>query len=219
MDEKALVTEITRRVMEVIRERGMSLTDPDIIPVGISVRHVHVSQADLEVLYGPGHKLTKRRDLYQEGEFAAEEVVSLVGPRMRALENVRILGPTRDRTQVEISRTDAIYLGLNPPVRQSGDLAGSAPITLVGPAGVLSLKEGCILANRHIHMSPAEARRFGVKDNDLVSVEVSGEKGLIFKHVQVRVKDTFKLQMHLDTDDANAAGITCGAEARILEKE
>ena len=133
-------------------------------------------------------------------------------------ENVRILGPVRNRTQVEISRTDAIYLGLNPPVRPSGDLKGSSPITLVGPKGTLVLPEGCIVANRHVHMSPSDAQRFGLQDNDLIQVEVLGEKSLIFNNVQVRVKDNFRLEMHLDTDDANASGITTGAAARILGK-
>lgn len=219
MDERALVERITREVMDILKHRQAEPPETDGIPIGISVRHIHVSQGDLDVLYGPGHQLTKLRDLYQEGEFAAQEVVTLVGPKMRSLENVRILGPIRSRTQVEISRTDAIYLGLNPPVRKSGDLAGSSPITLVGPAGTLVLKEGAIVANRHIHMSPEDGRRFGVSDDDYVSVEVSGEKGLVFKHVQVRVSPKFRLQMHLDTDDANAAGITCGAKAWILGRE
>ncbi len=217
MDEKRLVGEITRRVLE--RLTGDGALAPARLPVGVSVRHVHISQGDLEILYGPGHQLTPLRDLYQEGEFAAKEVVALVGPKMRALENVRILGPVRSRTQIEVSRTDAIYLGIDPPVRQSGDLKGSSPITLVGPKGTLVLQEGCIVANRHIHMSPSDAERFGLEDNDLVQVEVLGEKGLIFNNVQVRVKDNFRLEMHLDTDDANASGITTGALARILGKQ
>lgn len=187
-----------------------------VLPVGVSVRHVHVSAEDLEVLYGPGYRLTPLRDLYQEGEFAAKEVVALVGPRMRALENVRILGPMRSRTQVEVSRTDAVYLGINPPVRASGDLIGSSPITLVGPKGTLILPEGAIIANRHIHMGLDDAQHFGVTDNQLVQVEVLGDKGLVFNNVQVRVKESFRLEMHLDTDDANASGITTGAKARLL---
>ena len=211
-----LIEEITKRVLSALQTEGNTSQDIAALPVGISVRHVHVSAADLEVLYGPGHKLTPLRDLYQEGEFAAREVVALVGPKMRALENVRILGPVRGRTQVEVARTDAIYLGIDPPVRASGNLESSSPITLVGPKGTLILPEGAIVANRHIHMNPGDAKRFGVSDNDLVKVEVLGEKGLIFNHVQIRVKDNFRLEMHLDTDDANASGITTGAMARIL---
>ncbi|NMB46768.1 MAG: phosphate propanoyltransferase [Firmicutes bacterium] len=219
LDDKTLIEEITRRVLAAVQEGASISQDPRIIPVGISVRHVHISAADLEVLYGPGHQLTPLRDLYQEGEFAAKERVALVGPKMRALEGVRILGPMRQRTQVEVSRTDAVYLGLNPPVRPSGNLEGSSPITLVGPKGTLTLPEGAIVANRHIHMNLADAQRFGVSDNDLVQVEVLGEKGLIFNNVQVRAKDSFRLEMHLDTDDANASGITTGAQARILGKQ
>lgn len=208
--------EITRRVLALYQARLDSGPDPMVLPVGVSVRHVHVSAEDLEVLYGPGYRLTPLRDLYQEGEFAAKEVVALVGPRMRALENVRILGPMRSRTQVEVSRTDAVYLGINPPVRASGDLIGSSPITLVGPKGTLILPEGAIIANRHIHMGLDDAQHFGVTDNQLVQVEVLGDKGLVFNNVQVRVKESFRLEMHLDTDDANASGITTGAEARLL---
>lgn len=216
VDENRLIEEISARVMSKLLERYRAERDPLEIPVGVSVRHVHITAEHLELLYGPGHTLTVQRNLLQPGEFAAEEVVALVGPRMRTIENVRILGPCRKETQVEIARTDAVVLGLNPPVRCSGDLAGSAPITLIGPKGVLSLPQGCIIANRHIHMSPADAGRFGVKDQDLVSVEVTGEKSLVFHQVQVRVKEGWVLNMHLDTDDANAAGITCGAAARIV---
>jgi putative phosphotransacetylase len=216
MDERQLVCEIIARVLDKLA--ATAVADPLEIPVGVSVRHVHVTQEHLEVLYGPGYQLTKLRDLRQPGEFAAREVVALVGPKMRTIENVRILGPCRDHTQVELARTDAIVLGLNPPVRRSGDIAGSSPITIVGPHGVLTLPEGCIIANRHIHMSEADAARFGVKDNDIISVEVLGDKSLIFHQVQVRVKDNFTLEMHLDTDDANAAGITCGARARIYRQ-
>lgn len=215
MDEGLLVREITARVLHRLAKVGL-VPDPWEIPVGVSVRHVHVSQEHLEILYGPGAKLHPLRDLRQPGEFAAKEVVALVGPRMRTLENVRILGPIRSQTQVELARTDAIVLGLNPPVRRSGDFGGSSPITLVGPHGVLSLSEGCIVANRHIHMCPADAKRLGVEDNQLVAVEVSGDKALVFRQVQVRVHEGWILDMHLDTDDANAACITCGAVARIV---
>lgn len=221
MDENALIEEITRQVLALYQGQAgqgsqAKTEDAGLLPVGVSVRHVHISVEDLEVLYGVGHRLTPQRALYQEGEFAAKEVVALVGPRMRALENVRILGPERNRTQVEVSRTDAIYLGIDPPVRASGNLLGSSPITLVGPKGTLILSEGAIVANRHIHMSVADGHRFGVADNDLVQVEVLGDKGLVFSNVQVRVKESFRLEMHVDTDDANASGITTGAKARIL---
>lgn len=213
IDQRELVERVTAAVLAALRsdEAGKG------IPVGVSVRHLHISQEDLEVLYGPGARLTKARDLRQQGEFAANETVTLIGPRLRALEGVRILGPVRKQTQVEISRTDAILLGLDPPVRRSGDIAGTPGITVAGPKGVLHLREGVIRANRHIHMSAEEAAGYGVKDNDEVEVEFDGPKGLVFRHVQIRVGQ-FRLEMHLDTDDANAAGVGCGARARIIRR-
>lgn len=187
------------------------------IRIGVSVRHVHINQEDLEVLYGPGAQLNKLRDLYQEGEFAAKETVTLVGPKMRAVPDVRILGPTRKGTQVEISRTDSIVLGIDPPVRPSGKLEGTPGITLVGPKGSVVLKQGVICANRHVHMNPDDAASFGVKDGDSVRVHVAGDKALTFEGVQVRVASSFKLEMHLDTDDANAAGVRCGVEAYLVK--
>lgn len=186
------------------------------IPVGISVRHLHICQADLEVLYGPGAQLTKKNDLYEPGEFAANEVVTVVGPKLRTLENVRILGPLRDFTQVELSRTDAITIGLDLPMRRSGDLESAAPVTIVGPCGSLTLAHGAIRSNRHIHMGPEDAARFGVNDNDIVRVRVPGEEGVIYENVQVRVKDGWLLTMHVDTDDANASNLFCNMKAYLL---
>jgi len=223
VNEEQLIKEITDRVVETIRSKSacsispvQQTADSLVIPVGISVRHVHVNQRDLEALYGAGHELTKLRDLVQPGEFAARETVALIGPKMRAIERVRILGPTRERTQVEVARTDAIFLGIDPPVAKSGQLDGAEPITLVGPAGSLRLESAAIVANRHIHMSPSDAERLGVKDDEEVSVSVSGPKSLVFNKVQCRVSEKFVLQMHLDTDDANAAGIVCGATAELV---
>lgn len=186
------------------------------LPVGISVRHLHICRADLEVLYGPGARLTKKSDLFEPGEFAANEVVTVVGPKLRTLENVRILGPERDFTQVELSRTDAITIGLDLPMRKSGDLRGAAPITVVGPRGSITLPNGAIRSNRHIHMAPADAARFGVKDNDIVRVRVPGEEGVIYENVQARVKEGWLLTMHVDTDDANASNLFCNMKAYLL---
>jgi putative phosphotransacetylase len=222
LERDQLIRIIKETILTELKDREGNHPEPqedDLVPVGVSVRHVHLSQADLDVLYGPGYKLTKRRDLYQPGEFATDEVLALVGPKMRAIENVRVLGPLRGKSQVEVSRTDAIHLGINPPVRRSGDLKGSASLTLVGPRGSLFLKESVICANRHIHMDPVDARRLGLADDDQVKVAVFGEKALIFDNVQVRVKETFKLEMHLDTDDANAAGIKNGDKVRIIRPE
>jgi putative phosphotransacetylase len=210
--EEALIRRVVTRVLQEKQEPGA----PAPIPVGVSVRHVHVRADDLATLYGPGYRLKKLRDLYQPGEFAGQEVVAVVGPRMRSIQNVRVLGPARDVTQVELSRTDGILLGLDLPVRRSGDLQDACPIVLVGPAGSLHLKAGAIRANRHIHMPQEEADRRGLKDGQLVRVRVRGDMGLVFDNVMVRVKPGFRLQMHLDTDDANAADLTCSDSVEIV---
>ncbi len=212
---EAQVRQVVRRVVgrTLAQERSV-----EGIPVGVSVRHVHLTREHLESLYGPGSELTKKSDLYQPGEFAADETVTLVGPRLRSIQNVRILGPLREYTQVELARTDGVILGLQIPMRDSGDLIGSEPIVIVGPKGSVSLKEGAIRANRHIHMNPEESQRLGVKDEELVEVEVPGPEGLIFRNVKIRVGDSYRLQMHIDTDDANAAGIVCELEVGIYRR-
>jgi putative phosphotransacetylase len=194
--------------------------DPDVakgfVPVGISARHLHLSKEHVETLFGKGHQLTPYRDLLQKGEYAAQETVTLVGPRMRSLEKVRILGPARNSTQVEISLTDAVFLGIHPPVRPSGNIEGSPGILIVGPAGFVSLDKGVIRANRHIHISTSDAKALNLKDNDRVLVKVKADRPLIYYDVQVRVKESFVAQMHLDTDDANASGIRNGDKVRII---
>lgn len=190
----------------------------DTVPVGVSNRHIHLTHADVERLFGPGYRLTPIKDLSQPGQFACKEQVTLIGPSMRAIEGVRVLGPERKASQVEISRTDAYHLKLNPPVRESGRLEGSAPITVVGPKGVLVLAEGCIIANRHIHMSPDDAARFGVRDFDRVTVDLpDAPRRTRWYDVQVRVSPDFRLEMHIDTDDANSAGIGNGARVRVIK--
>ena len=152
------------------------------------------------------------------GQFASNELVTIVGLKLRAIENVRILGPVRKASQVEISATDAVKLGIKAPVRESGDIKGSAPIAVVGPCGVLYLKEGCIIAKRHIHMSPADAERANVKNGDIVSVKVDNERATTFNNVTIRVDPSFTLEMHIDTDEANAARISTGMKATIVGK-
>ncbi len=191
--------------------------NPRKIPVGVSVRHVHICKEHLEILYGPGAELTPMRDLYQPGTFAAKETVSLVGPKMRLLEKVRILGPMRNKSQVELARTDAIFLGIDAPVRMSGDLAGSAPVSLVGPKGVVQLDEGCIRAQRHVHMNSSEAAYFGLKQGDLVKLRVSGPTAVTFENVVIRVDDKTKLEVHLDTDEGNVADIHCNQNVEIIK--
>ena len=189
----------------------------DLVPVGVSNRHIHLTAADVEVLFGKGYELSPMKELSQPGQYACKEQLTLIGPSMRAIEKVRVLGPLRKATQVEISRTDSYTLKINAPVRESGKLDGSAPITIVGPKGVLSIREGCIIANRHIHMSPADGEHYGVKDGDYVNVEVDdGERRTKWYDVQVRVHPDFRLEMHVDTDDANAVGLPCGGKVRIV---
>ena len=211
-----LVAEIVGRVMA---ELGGSSSDigNDTVPVGVSNRHIHLSTADLETLFGVGYQLTPIKDLSQPGQFACKETLTIVGPSLRPIENVRVLGPVRKASQVEISRTDSFTLKVKPPVRESGDIVGSAPITIIGPKGVVTLKEGCIIANRHIHMSTDEGAQFGLSDGQYVDVEVNGERRTKFYDVQVRVHKDFRLEMHIDTDDANAAGIGNGAKVKIVK--
>ncbi len=187
-----------------------------VVPIGVSARHVHLTQEHVEVLFGEGYHLTKKKEL-MGGQFAANEMVTLVGLKLRAIENVRVLGPVRKASQVEISATDAVKLGIKAPVRESGKIAGSAPIAIVGPKGALYLKEGCIIAMRHIHMSPADALAAGVHDGDIVSVKADNERGTVFNHVKIRVDESFTLEMHIDTDEANASKIATGDTVTILK--
>jgi len=187
------------------------------IPVGISARHVHITQEHLEQLYGKGHQLTVRSELYQPGNFAAEETVTLIGPRMRAIERVRILGPTRNYSQAEIALTDAIALGIDPPIRDSGDLKDATSILLVGPAGSVFLEEGAIRAARHIHMTLEDAKRLGVEADDLLNVRIPGERALTFENVKPKIGEGVFVQMHLDTDDANAAGLRGGESVELMK--
>ena len=208
-----LVAEIVNRVMA---QCGGATANNDTVPVGVSNRHIHLSTEDLETLLGEGYQLTPIKDLSQPGQFACKEQLTIVGPSLRPIEGVRVLGPVRKASQVEISRTDSFTLKVKPPVRESGDIAGSAPITIIGPKGTVTLKEGCIIANRHIHMSDEEGKAFGLNDGDYVTVEVNGERRTTFYDVQVRVNKAFRLEMHIDTDDANAAGIGNGAKVKIV---
>jgi len=176
------------------------------IPIEISARHVHLSKPDFEKLFGQGFELTKLHDLSQTGQFAANETVKLVGPRDE-IEETRILGPCREETQVEVTETEARTLGLNPPVRDSGNLDGTPGIKLIGPVGAVELDRGVILALRHIHIDPQTAAELGIKNYDRVKVDTTGARDLLFENVLVRVSPEFKLAMHIDTDEANAAGI------------
>ena len=207
---KALVEQVISAVKTAPAEEGD-------IPVGISNRHIHLCREHVETLFGKGYELTKMKDLSQPGQYACKEQLTIVGPSMRAIEGVCVLGPERKASQVEISRTDSFVLKCKPPVRESGDIAGSAPITIIGPKGIVTLKEGCIIANRHIHMSVEEGQKFGVSDGQYVDVELNGERKSLFYDVQIRVHKDFRLEMHIDTDDVNAAGVGNGFKAKLIK--
>ena len=178
--------------------------------VETSARHVHVTQEHLEILFGKGYELTKKKDLSQPGQYACEERVTVVGPK-KELKGVSILGPVRPASQVEISLTDARSIGIAAPIRESGDIAGSGACKLVGPCGEVDLTEGVIAAKRHIHATPEDAEKLGVQDKDVVSVKIDTDgRSLVFGDVVVRVSPKFALAMHIDTDESNAAG--CGRE-------
>lgn len=189
------------------------------IPIAVSGRHVHLTREAVDVLFGEGHELNPIKPLSQPGQFACEEKVNIIGPRDR-IDGVRVLGPIRPACQVEVSRTDEFKLGVDAPIRHSGKVKGSAPITLEGPKGILHLKEGLICAWRHIHMTPNDAEAYGVKDKDYVEVAIKGgDRELIFGDVLVRVKDSYRLEMHIDTDEANAAELGRGAVGDVVQTD
>ncbi len=212
------ISNIQDIIVKVMSEMSSELSEANgEIKVGVSQRHIHLSQDDLETLFGKGYQLTKKKTLMGR-EYAAEEVVTLVGPSLKTIENVRVLGPVRKNTQVEISRTDTFVLKVSPPVRPSGEIEGSEKLVVVGPKGCVYLKQGVIIANRHIHLTPEFAQKHGIKDNDYVDVEIENTvKPTLFYGVQVRVRDDFNVEMHIDTDDANAVGIKNGMRVRIIK--
>lgn len=186
------------------------------VKVGVSARHVHVTKEDLQILFGKGYELSKKVDLSQPGQYACNEQVTLKGPKS-SIERVRILGPERGKTQVEISKTDSYTLGINPPVRNSGDLDGAAEITIIGPCGQIT-KEAAIIAARHVHATKEDAKKYGFEGKEFISIVVKGEKPGILENVYVRISDNFSYEVHLDTDDANAFLIKNGDEAEIIVK-
>lgn len=210
-EEGAIAAEAARCLASHVEEETLR------IPVAVSARHAHLSQATIEALFGPGHVLEQAKPLSQPGQFAARETVALIGPRGR-IDGVRVMGPPRERDQVEISRTDEFALGVDAPVRLSGDLQDSPGITLEGPRGRVTLPSGLISARRHIHMSPRDAERFGVRDHETVEVRIDSDgRDLTFGDVVVRVSPDYSLELHLDTDEANAAGVERGDRGELIE--
>lgn len=211
--EEQQITYITQLVIDALDK--YQSRDGTGIPVGVSARHLHLTQAHVEILFGAGYRLTKKKPL-MGGQFACNETVTLVSPSMKVLERVRVLGPVRGASQVELSATDAARLELDAPLRESGDTAGSAGVTVVGPRGSVCLPQGCIVAARHIHMSPGDAQRYGVRDGDLVSVRFGGPRPTVFAGVKIRVDPGFTLEMHIDTDEANAAWLQNGDRVELV---
>lgn len=192
-------------------------SEPNLV-VSVSARHVHLTDQDVETLFGPGHVLTPDKDLYQDGFYAAKETVMVVGPRRRMLPNVRVLGPTRSYSQVELAFTDGISLGIDLPVRASGKIQGTPGCVLVGPAGVVELHEGVIRAERHVHMSLQDAQHYGVQNGDRMNLRIESSCSILFEDLLVRADQTSKLEVHVDTDEGNAANLDHAMQV-TLEKQ
>lgn len=190
---------------------------PHPLVVNVSARHAHVTPEHLEILFGKGSKLTKMKDLYQDGEFASEQTITVVGPRQRIIPNVRILGPTRNYTQLELSYTDGVYLGIDLPLRISGDHAGTPGITLLGPAGALTINQGVIRAKRHVHMSTEDMAYYGVKDGDEMKLKIDGPCGTTFAGLVVRYHPKVVLEVHIDTDEGNACDLESATKMELVK--
>ncbi|HZG71949.1 MAG TPA: phosphate propanoyltransferase [Chondromyces sp.] len=206
--------EIQEKIIKEVVKRLQALEQEPYVPIGVSNRHIHLSQKDLNALFGEDYQLTKLKDLKQPGQFAANETVTLIAPKGE-MSGVRILGPVRSRTQVEISMTDCFKLGVPALIRESGKVTDTPGMILKGPKGMVELKEGVIVAHRHIHVPPEFSEKFQLKDKEMVEVEVGGERKTIYSNVLIRVSDNYELEMHLDTDEANAAGVKNGDFGKI----
>ena len=200
---------VVRLVVEELRKMERS------VPIGVSNRHIHLDRADMDALFGPGSELTRKKDLGQPGQYASEETVTLHGPKGE-LSRVRVLGPLRSESQVEISIADGFALGVHPPIRESGKIEGTPGLTIVGPKGTIEKDTGTIAALRHIHLDPETAQRIGVRDKQMVKVEIPGLRGGILHNVLIRVSEQFAPEMHIDVDEANAFGVKNGDRAYII---
>ena len=212
-------TAVERVVREVVRQRfGMNggQAKPD-LRVNISARHMHITQQDLETLFGPGAKLTVFRELHQEGQFASEQTVTIIGPRHRTLPNLRILGPCRPENQIELSFTDGIAMGIDLPVRMSGKTEGTPGCIVLGPKGHIELKQGVIRALRHAHMNEQDAAYYGVKDGDLMNLHVESDCSITLEGIVARINPAFKCEVHLDTDEGNACNLTNARNVELFK--
>lgn len=215
--ERSFVEALVRETLFRHLGRPAPKNSPPLLVVNSSARHMHVSQADLEVLFGPGYQLKVHKWLYQEGYFAAEETVTLIGPRKRIIPNLRILGPCRNLTQIELAYTDSIQLGLDIPTRISGDIEGTPGAYVMGPKGMLELKKGVIRAARHVHMGPSDLEFYGVKDGDKMKLRVvSNGNTVTFEEVIVRFDPKVRLEVHIDTDEANACALHAATKVELL---
>jgi putative phosphotransacetylase len=219
--DRSLVEQIVRQVaLEYLGRNGAGRTagEAPLLTVLASARHMHICRADMDVLFGPGTELTVYKELYQAGNFAANEKVTIIGPRSRLISNLRILGPMRKQSQVELAFTDAISLGFDDiPVRLSGNIAGTPGAIIMGPKGNIELKEGIIRAAIHVHMNPGEAAYFGVKQGDLMKLRIGGAASTTFNNVHVRIDPTSRLNVHMDTDEANACGLHLTQDIELLK--
>ena len=213
-EERMMAREALRALSRSYITRVLEAQKQQPFLVEVSAHHIHLTQEHVEALFGKGHQLTKHADLSQPGQYACKEQLTIVGPKGR-IERVRVLGPARKYTQVEIAMTEQFKLGVHPPIRESGDIADTPGCTLEGPAGSVQLDRGVICALRHIHMTPEDALRYGVRDKSFVRVRIAGDRELIFGDVLVRVDPSFALAMHIDTDEANAANVQTGAQGFI----
>lgn len=203
------VEKVVEAVVDQVRTAGL-------VQIEVSARHVHLDKESVEALFGVGHKLTPKRELSQPGQYLEEERVDVIGPK-GSFKNVAVLGPERKHVQVEVSFSDAFALGINPPIRQSGDTKGSASVKLVGPKGEITIDEGAIVALRHVHMTPEDAERLGLVDNQVVSVEALTDRKLVFEDTVIRVSPKFRTRMHVDVDEAGAAHIAGFALGKIIK--
>lgn len=217
--DRQTIEQIVRQIVVGMPTDGAAScsAEPNLV-VSVSARHVHLTDEHVETLFGPGQTLTPMKDLYQDGFYAAEQTVMVVGPRRRMLPNVRILGPTRPHSQVELAFTDAISLGLDLPVRASGKIAGTPGCVLVGPKGVVDLAEGVIRAERHVHMNQEHARHYGVANGDRMSLRIESSCTLVLQDLLVRADKTSKLEVHLDTDEGNAADLTHATKCELIKQ-
>ncbi len=203
-------------LLEAIKEGGDFRKDTNAIPVGISNRHIHLSQADLDTLFGVGYQLTNTKDLSQPKQYACKETLTIAGPK-GAIEKVRILGPVRNETQIEILQADCFKLGIKAPVRMSADLTGTPGLTLIGPKGSVIFTKGAIIAQRHIHMTLEDAVRLGVADGQQVTIQVDGLRGGTYSHVAIRANNTSALECHIDTEEANAMNLSANSTITIVK--